>query len=33
MEYKDRIDEYCALFVVVPWKANLYSTPGGARIS
>jgi len=33
LESKDRIDEYCRLFRVLPWRVELYEPSGSARTS
>lgn len=33
LEYRDRIDRYCAFFRIVPWRADMYKPEGTARIS
>ena len=33
LEYRDRMDDYCRLFVIVSWRTELYKPAGKARIS
>jgi hypothetical protein len=33
MEFRDCIDEFCALFVTASWRAEMYKPQGRARIS
>jgi hypothetical protein len=32
IEYRDRVDEFCANFVVVAWRDEMYKPAGATRV-